>query len=237
MRIDLSKVYFEEKNNIGYIVINDPPANKTSMKFLEEFCLLVSEYVATSKVKGIIISGNGRHFSSGADVEQLKETYAKETLLDDNGDVLAYPIRYLKDRRTFAFFNNLSIPVISAVNGMCIGSGFELVLNTHIRICGKGSILGLPESTFGFLPGLSGTLRYVELIGFGKALELVLSGDTITAQEANEMGIVHNIVDKKEVLTYCEKLMEFILSKSLVYSKKYIIDYINEFNKSYTNEQ
>ncbi|WP_432401862.1 enoyl-CoA hydratase/isomerase family protein [Wukongibacter sp. M2B1] len=235
MKSELNKVYFEEKNDIGYVVINDPPANKMSAVFLEEFNIMVRKYIAKSSVKGIIISGKGRHYSSGADVELIKEIVATQCILDDNDNLIAYPIWYLINRTSFDFFNNLNIPVISAVNGLCFGSGFELAMCSHIRICGKGSLLALPESTFGFLPGLTGTLLAVELIGLGQALELVLSGETISADEAMEIGLIDGVVNKKETLSYCEELMKFILKDEKPYSKKYINQYLENFNKNYKN--
>lgn len=235
MKIELNKLTFEEKDDIGYIIINDPPANKMTALFLEEFTYMVRRYIAKSRVKGIIIAGKGRHYSSGADVEQLKEIVSIQSMVDSNNNLVAYPVWYLINRTTFDFFNSLSIPVISAIKGLCIGSGFELALCSHIRICGTGSILGLPESTFGFLPGVTGTLRCVELIGLGKALELVLSGETFSAEEAMEMGLIDGVVNKKETLSYCEDLMKFILQSKSAYSKENISEYIKAFNKNYKN--
>ncbi|MCK4259551.1 MAG: enoyl-CoA hydratase/isomerase family protein [Halanaerobiales bacterium] len=231
MKIELNKVYFEEKDNIGYLVINDPPANKTTALFLKELIFMVREYISQSKVKGIIITGKGRTYSSGADVDQLKEIVATQSKLDSNDNLVGYPIWYLENRATFNYFNSLDIPVISAIKGMCIGSGMELALCSHIRICSKNSLMGLPESTFGFLPGVTGTLRVLELVGLGKALELVFNGEILSVEEAMEIGLVDGIVSKKELLPYCEGLMKFILQNEKMYSKKYIEKYITEYNK------
>jgi enoyl-CoA hydratase len=235
MKIELTEIYYEEKDNLGYIVINNPPANKLTALLLEELIFIVRRYIAPSKVRGIIIAGNGRHYSSGADVAELSRNKATQSKLDSNGNLVALPIRYLEERATLNFFHTLDIPVISAINGICIGSGFELALCSHIRICGNGSILGLPESTFGFLPGLSGTLRYVELIGLGKALELVLSGETFSAEDAMDMGLIDGIVQRKETLAYCEGLMRFILQNETVYSRNNIKEYLESFNNTYQN--
>lgn len=235
MKIELSKVTFEEKNDIGYVVINDAPANKMTAVFLEEFIFMVREHITKSKVKGIIISGKGRHFSSGADVDELKKIVASGCMLDNSENLISYPIWYLINRTTFDYFNTLNIPVISAIKGLCIGSGFELAMCSHIRICGKGSILGLPESTFGFLPGVTGTLRCLELTGLGKALELVLSGETFAASEAMEIGLIQGVVNKKEILSYSEELMKFILKSEKPYSKDRANEYVENFNKNYKN--
>lgn len=234
MKINLNKVSFEEKDNIGYIFINDPPANKTTGLFLKELIYLVRYHIAQSKVKGIIITGNGRHYSSGADVEELKNIIASNSAMDNDNNLISYPAWYVENRATFKFFESLKIPIISAIKGICIGSGMELALCSHIRICASGSKLGLPESTFGLIPGLTGTLRYLELIGLGKALELILNGEILSAEEAMEIELIDSIVNKKEILSYCEELMNFILGKE-TYSKEKIKEYINEFNEIYKN--
>lgn len=233
MKIEFNTIYYEKKDNIGYVVINDPPANKMTALFLSEFITLVREYIVQSRVKGIIISGNGRHYSSGADVEQLKEIFGTQSKLDSNGKLVAYPTWYQENRNTFNYFYNANIPVISAINGLCVGSGTELALSSHIRVCGSGSILGLPESSFGFLPGVNGTLRYTELLGLGKALELVLVGETFSAQDAKELGLVDVIVNKKDTMNYSEELMKFILKSEKQYSKKDVNQYLEDFNKEY----
>ncbi len=235
MKIELNKVYFEEKDGIGYVVINDPPANKMTNLFLTELSELVNQHISKSGVKGIIITGAGRHFSSGVEVDRLKELVSNQAAIDANGDILTHPAGHKQDRDSFNFFYNHSIPVISAVNGFCVGAGLELALCSHIRICGNGSTLGLPESTFGFIPALSGTLRCVELCGLGKALEIVLSGEMFTAAEAMNAGIVDNIVSKKETLLYCEGLMKFILQSETEYSKKKAKEYVKSFNEIYKN--
>jgi enoyl-CoA hydratase len=233
MKIELNTIYYEKKDNIGYVVINDPPANKMTALFLSEFIILVREYIVQSRVKGIIISGNGRHYSSGADVEQLKEIFGTQSKLDDNGKLVAYPSWYQENRNTFNYFYNANIPVISAINGLCVGSGTELALSSHLRICGSGSILGLPESSFGFLPGVNGTLRYTELLGLGKALELVLAGETFSAQDAKELGLVDAVVNKRDTMNYCEELMKFIIHSKKQYSKHNVKEYLEGFSKEY----
>lgn len=236
MRVDYQKISYEVKDHIGYLIINDPPANKMTEIFLKEFVYLVRHCITQSKVKGIIITGSGRHYSSGADVEQLKEIVAEQSVIDADGNLVAYPVWYLENRTSFNYFNNLDIPVISAINGLCIGSGFELALCSHIRVCGNGSILGLPESTFGFLPGVTGTLRYVELMGLGKAVEYIIKGETFSPDTALELGLINVVVNKKKTLSYCEGLMKFILSKKEKYSKAYVEKYVREY-EDYCNDK
>jgi len=228
----LNEVCFEQKEDIAYIFINNAPANKISSVFLEELLFVIEHYILNSKLKGIIVTGKGRHYSSGSDVDNLKDIVIAQTKIGSNDDVVEYP-DMKKYRRAFSILLSLQIPVISAINGFCIGSGFELALHSHIRICGKGSIVGLPESTFGFMPGLGGTLRYLEICGFGKAIELVLKGYTFTADEAKEMELVHHIVDKKKTLFYCEELMKYLIESDIEYSKNNVNSYLADFNNYY----
>lgn len=233
MRVEGNKLYLEINHDIGHLVIHDPPANKMTAAFLKEFIVMVRSHVTQSRLRGIIIRGHGRHYSSGADVEQLKEIVASQSLVDNEGNLIAYPTWYLDNRTTFDYFRSLNIPVISAINGLCYGSGLELALCSHIRISGKGSLLGLPESTFGFLPGVTGTLRSLELVGLGRALELVLKGETLTAEEALEIGLIHRVTGKKETLSYCEGLMEYILAQPTQYDPKRGDEYVMAFNRYY----
>lgn len=235
MRVELEKIKYEEKRSIGYITINDPPANKMTGLFLKEFIYLVRRYIIGSNVKGIIITGNGRHYSSGADVDELKKIISEQSLFDDDDNLIAYPVWYIENRTTFSCFESLSVPVISAINGLCIGSGFELSLCSHIRVCGGGSILGLPEATFGILPGVTGTLRYVELMGLGNAIKYVVTGETFSAETAFKLGLVDEIVNKKQTVNYCEELMKFIISKPEKYSKFNKAKYIDDFRVLYKN--
>lgn len=233
MKIEGKKLYLEIKNNIGHLVIHDPPANKMTPEFLREFIQMVRGHVASQGLKGIIIRGHGRHYSSGADVEQLQEIVVQQSIIDGEGTPVAYPVWYVENRNAFDYFNGVNIPVISSINGLCFGSGFELALCSHIRICGTGSLMGLPESAFGLLPGVTGTLRSLELIGLGRALELVLRGETLSAQEALEIGLIDGIVDKKETLSFCEGLMDFILNQEASYDKAKGMEYVKAFQRAY----
>lgn len=231
MKVEMNTICFEVSDDIGYVLINDPPANKMTIEFLEEFMILVRDYIALAKIKGIIIYGKGRHYSSGADVNQLKEIVGKGCKFDHHQQLASYPIWYAANRTTFDYFYALDIPVISGIRGLCFGSGFELALASHIRICGKGSLMALPESTFGFLPGIAGTLRAVELMGIGQAIDMILSGRTYTADEALELGLIDAVVHKKETLNFCQELMAYILNDEKKYRKSQAHTYVERFNK------
>jgi enoyl-CoA hydratase len=106
----------------------------------------------------------------------------------------------LENYQAFVTLEQLEIPVISAIRGVCLGSAFELALFSHFRICAGDAVLGLPESTFNLMPGIGGIQRVATLAGKSKAIELILRGITFPAQDALEMGLVDAIVPRNEVM-------------------------------------
>lgn len=217
MLVELETILYEEKDNIAYICINMPPANKMIPKFFKEIVTVVDQYVMKTKAKGVIVYGKGRHFSSGADVEQLLNIVTNG-IIREGEEIIAYPDWYIKCKKSFISLYSCDIPVISLICGFCVGSGFELALSTHIRICEKGARIGLPEATFGLLPGVNGTLRVCEEIGVMNAFEFVLRGELITDYEAMNKGLVDCVVEKKESIEYARSFIRYITENN----KKYI---------------
>lgn len=144
--------------------------------------------------------GRGRHFSAGADLDDLIGSIRER----DAGTLL------LDNLSSFRFFENLPVPVIAAVRGVCLGSGLELALFCHARICGAGSVLGLPETGFGLIPGCGGILNLAALAGRRRALEAVLTGASFGAEEALAWNVVDAVVPKKDVVENAVRLLENI---------------------------
>jgi enoyl-CoA hydratase/carnithine racemase len=111
---------------------------------------------------------------------------------------------------SFSFFDDLDIPVIAAITGVCLGSALELALFCHCRICGSGSVLGLPESSFGLMPGCGGIQKLRAFSGLPRAMELVLSGSSFTAEEAYRWNIVDAIVPRKDTITDAIRFIKLI---------------------------
>ncbi|WP_051569146.1 enoyl-CoA hydratase/isomerase family protein [Alkaliphilus transvaalensis] len=209
MKVEFDTVYYLEEGEIAYIYINMPPANKMIPKFLDEIVTVIDDHAVHTKMKGIIVTGEGRHFSSGADVDLLiKNIYENTTLENENR--LVPPQRNIDVKNAFDGLYKSKIPVISAINGFCIGSGFEFALQTHIRIAEKGARVGLPETTFGLMPGLNGTLRCIEEIGYKKAFEFILKGELIPADLAKELNLVDIVVNKKEAVGLARDFIKFV---------------------------
>jgi len=186
---------------------------------------LTRQVIPSSDIKGIIIHGAGRHFSSGADLNDLIKPMATR-----QGGGARMPVPelklLLKNLDTFIFFNDLKIPVVAAIRGVCLGSGLELALFCHGRICGHGSVLGLPEIGFGLVPGCGGIQKINEISGRSRALELILSGSSFSEEEALEWKIIDKIVSKKDVVSSAVRLIKSIGDQ---YNRCGIKSYIHKF--------
>jgi enoyl-CoA hydratase/carnithine racemase len=174
------------EDGLGRMTLNQPPSNTMTMDFFGEMRQLILEISSTTNLKAVIIYGNGRHYSSGADINELLHSVDERIMVENY--------------RSFTMLEQMDIPVISAIRGVCLGSAFELALFSHFRICSADAVLGLPESTFNLMPGIGGIQRVAMLAGSAKAIEITLRGNTFPASDAFAMGLVDIVVPKGEVL-------------------------------------
>jgi enoyl-CoA hydratase/carnithine racemase len=193
---------FNITEGIGHLELNQPPANQMNAEFFAEFNELVDKLRVIKGLKAIVISSRGRHFSSGADLEELLEQVVKSDEgihpeMNENWRALSE-----KNYRSFLFFEETEIPVIAAIRGVCIGSAFELALFSHFRFCAEDAVLGLPETTFNLMPGLGGIRKIAALCGQAKAIELLLKGNTFGAEEAKLNHLVDKIVPRRKVVEF-----------------------------------
>lgn len=213
------------RNNIGFVELSNPPANQMTPGFFRRMTELTGEIIPCSNVRAIIISGSGRHFSSGADLNSLlssinhqpdKKSVPEQTLM----------INTLSDNlESFSYFRELNIPVIAAIRGICLGSALELAMFCHFRVCAEGSVLGLPESTFGLMPGIGGIQNLHRQSGKAKTIELALRGNTLSADEALKYEIVDKVAYKKDLLPFSISFAEKV---SLNYRKYKKAEYLKE---------
>ena len=190
------------------VTISRPDAlnalNAETMQGLRE---VVQETYQDRKIRGLIIVGEGeKAFVAGADIKELASLNRQESMfLSENG------------QQIFKSIEDCPKPVIAAVNGFALGGGCELAMACHVRIASENARFGQPESNLGIIPGYGGTQRLTQLVGKGKALELMLTGDSITAQEAKSLGLVNHVVaNRVELMALAEKIMAKILSKGPV---------------------
>lgn len=157
MNRSLKTISFYIIDGIGHIELNQPPANRMTVEFFKEFNELVDELRVLKGLNAIILSSRGRHFSSGAILEELLETAIAEEGEIDTLRIKDWKTISERNYRSFLFFEETEIPVVAAIRGVCLGSAFELALFCHFRFCGEDSVFGLPEATFNLIPGLGGS--------------------------------------------------------------------------------
>ncbi len=211
------KVSVEDR--IATITIDHPPANAFNRQVVEELDSAFDEVTANEEVKAIIITGAGQFFIAGADINEI---YAVK---DKPEEAKAFI------ERGKELFNKIEAsrkPVIAAINGrFCLGGGTELAMACHIRIAEAGVRIGQPEINLGIMPGWGGTQRLPRLVGKGKALEMLLTGDHITAQEAYRIGLVNKVVPVGQVIREARGIAKRIASKSALPTAA-IIEAVNE---------
>ena len=184
-------------NKIGFLELNNPPSNAMSSIFFDEFYQWRNKVVQKADIKSIIIKGKGRHFSSGADVDELLHTIQDSK--KHSGDINEVSAVLNQHSQLFLSLKDLEIPVISAVRGVCLGSAFELALCADCILCADKTVLGLPESTFGLIPGCTGTYILPKMTSKALAMELILTGKTFSAEQALQWNLIHQVVPARQI--------------------------------------
>jgi enoyl-CoA hydratase/carnithine racemase len=185
------KVGVNVQERVAVITLDNPPLNTISSVVYDQFEAAVERVLADDEVKVVVITGAGNSFCAGADVKEF-------------ASVLGTPVFMQKIRDGHSLFRRIERakkPVIAAVNGRyCLGGGCELALACHIRIAEEGVKFGQTEIKLGLIPGWGGTQRLARQVGFGKALEMILTGDHVRAKEAYRIGLVNQLAPKGEAL-------------------------------------
>ena len=228
---DTINISLNEENDILHVIMDAPNNNMMSTAFLTKFEAVMEQVGERAKkggIRGMMIYGGGRHFSSGADVGALAERSEKEAF-DESTEEL--PASHVVQKRHFTFLRDLPFPVVSVVTGFCIGSGSEIAVNSHYRILEKGARIGQPESTFGILPALGGVARNIEICGMKNAYELVMTGDMIPAEQAYEIGYADIFVGKKQGITEALSLINYISSIFGTFEPRRYREYIKQYKQ------
>jgi enoyl-CoA hydratase len=205
--MNFSTLLYSVKNRIGTITINRPDKlNALNAQAKLELKSLFTEIKSDTSVDIVVLTGAGeKAFVAGTDIKEL-------TIL--NGE--AGKEFSSKGQEVFDLIENLGKPVIAAVNGYALGGGCELALACHIRIASENAKFGQPEVNLGIIPGYGGTQRLARLVGRGRAMELVLTGNQIDAQEALRIGLVNKVVSLPELLNTATAIAQLIASKGQV---------------------
>jgi len=196
----------ENKGRIQYIVINrESKLNALNKDTLFELHIALGDALHNAGVGGVIITGAGpKAFVAGADIAEF------ESLDVEAGRNLAHE----NQKNIFNIIAHFSKPVIAAINGFALGGGLELAMACHIRIASDNAKMGLPEVSLGLIPGYGGTQRLTRLVGRGRALEMIMTADMITAAEAYRFGLVNHVVSQDGLLPKAEDILQKILSRA-----------------------
>ncbi len=196
------------ENGIGQITINRPSKlNALNVATIQELHTALENFDNDPEVRAIILTGDGeKAFVAGADIAEFANFSIEE------GAQLAAQGQEL----LFDFVENLKTPTIAAVNGFALGGGLELALACHFRIASDNAKMGLPEVSLGVIPGYGGTQRLPQLIGKGRAMEMIMTAGMITAEEAFRAGLVNHVVPQTELLDFTRNLAQRIMKNSPV---------------------
>ncbi len=204
--MSFENITIEQRGKIQLITINRPKQlnalNKVTIQELHE------ALKAADKDKGtrvIILTGSGeKAFVAGADIKEFADfNIEKGQELAANGQEIL-----------FTFLQNLGTPVIAAINGFALGGGLELAMAAHIRVASDNARLGLPEVSLGVIPGYGGTQRLAQLVGRGKAMEMITTAGMISAEEAKQWGLVNHVTTQEELMGLAEKIAVKIVANS-----------------------
>ncbi len=206
--MDFENILIEQNDYLAKVVINRPKKlNALNKATIEELHNAFKKLNEDTSVKVILLTGSGeKAFVAGADISEFAHFSVNE------GGKLAAKGQEL----LFDFVENLTTPVIGLINGFALGGGLELAMSCHFRIASDNARMGLPETSLGVIPGYGGTQRLPQLIGKGKAMELVMTAGMINAEEAKEYGLVNYVVPQEELLSLGEKIASKIVRNSSV---------------------
>lgn len=204
--MNFENILVEKKEKIAQITINRPSKlNALNKATIEELHGAFKALQDDKSVRAIIITGSGeKAFVAGADISEFADFDEKQ------GAELAAKGQEL----LFDFVANLSKPVIAAVNGFALGGGLELAMAAHIRVASDNARMGLPEVTLGVIPGYGGTQRLPQLVGKGRANEMIMTAQMIDAQTALQYGLVNHVTAQPELLQKAEEIAQKIAKNS-----------------------
>ena len=210
-----NNILTSSENGIGTITINRPSKlNALNIETIQELHEAFKNFDDSSEIKVIILTGEGeKAFVAGADISEFAHFSIEE------GAQLAAQGQEL----LFDFIENLSTPVIAAINGFALGGGLELAMATHFRVASDSAKMGLPEVSLGVIPGYGGTQRLPQLVGKGRAMELIMTAGMIDAATAKNYGLVNHVVPQAELIIFTESIANKIMKNSGVAISKAII--------------
>jgi 3-hydroxyacyl-CoA dehydrogenase/enoyl-CoA hydratase/carnithine racemase len=205
MKTDYKTVKVEVKDDVAILALNNPPVNQLSEHFVREIADGLIEASADKAIKAVILTGSGKNFIAGADITEIQKVKDKNFLLP----------RVVENHRFINAIEDAAKPVIAAINGHCLGGGLEIAMACHYRIAGQGVQIGQPEVQIGLIPGAGGTQRLPRLIGFADALQMITTGNPISAEEGLKKGVLDEVVPANQLLDQALKAARRFISGEL----------------------
>lgn len=202
-------ILYEKKEGIGYVTVNRPKVlNALNSQTVAELTQVFTEIKDDQEVRVVILTGSGdKGFVAGADINEIHE-FALQ------GPIRGRELFSLSGQRFLDLMENLGKPVIAAVNGYALGGGCEIIEAATLAVASEKARMGQPEINLGFNPCWGGTQRLTRLVGRKKAMEMVLTGDMIDAQEALRVGLVNRVVPPEQLMETVEELARNLAGKS-----------------------
>lgn len=198
-------IEFDLSNRIAKITFNRPDRlNAINEEMRDDFSRLFTELQTNEEIGVVIFTGAGRAFSAGGDIEYFERDWPTRKFRAEN-------------HRLTQFFDELELiekPVLAAINGPCTGAGLQITLSCDIRIASDQAKFGFRENNIGLIPGAGGCSRLVKLIGYGKAKELIFTGEMISADEAERIGLVNRVVPHDQLVAHAQALAEHLLTRA-----------------------
>ena len=204
--MNYENILIETENNIATVTINRPTKlNALNVATISDLHKAFKTLAKNNEIQVIILTGTGeKAFVAGADISEFAHFSVKEGMqLAAEGQ-----------EKLFDFIENLKTPVIAAVNGFALGGGLELAMACHFRVASENAKMGLPEVSLGVIPGYGGTQRLPQLIGKGRAMEMIMTAGMVSAEDAYRTGLVNHVVPQAELLEFCNGIAQKILKNS-----------------------
>jgi enoyl-CoA hydratase/carnithine racemase len=216
--LTLETVLYEKKERVAYITLNRPKVlNALSHRTWEDLRSALVDAQGDASVRGVILTGAGdKAFIAGADISELSTATAVDAEAASHFG-----------QEVLNLIENLGKPVIAAINGFALGGGCETAMACTLRVASEHAKFGQPEVKLGVLPGGGGTQRLPRLIGKGRALQIILSGEMISAQEAYRIGLVNEVVPASEVIPRAEAILKQIFANAPL-AIKYSLEAVNK---------
>jgi enoyl-CoA hydratase len=216
--MNFENILFEKKGAIAYVTVNRPKVlNALNMATMEELRAAFHDIKHDSGIRVVIMTGAGeKAFIAGADISEL----AKH-------DAVSGKEYTHRGQSVLNLIENLGKPVIACINGFALGGGCEIAMACTMRLASENAKLGQPEVKLGIIPGYGGTQRLPRLVGKGIAMQLVLAGEMINAQEAHRIGLVNEVVPAAELIPHAEAIAQKIIANAPL-AVQYAMEAVNK---------